>query len=77
MSNYVLVANGRLNMPQLEINVHGSRDENAIELSKLMVIQLTKAEYHAFVLYNVTNDSDHKRIARFAVEQPAPVVTVR
>lgn len=76
-SNFILVANGRLNMPQLEINVQGTKAENATELAKLMVVNLVKADYHTFVLYDVSKDEDHKQVARFAVEQPAPIVTVR
>jgi len=72
-SNFVLVARGAMNMPQLEISVHGSKPDNATELAKLMVVHLSRADYRSFELFDVSKE-DHVRIARLTVETPDPVV---
>jgi hypothetical protein len=74
-SNYVLIARGSMSMPQLEIDVQGSKSSNAIELAKLMVVHLAKAGYISFELFDIRTE-DHVRVARVMVETPDPIVRV-
>lgn len=70
---YVLLACGATNVPQLEINVAGSKDDNAKELAALMVKQLIKAGYHTFDLYDVSTTAS-RLVARLRVAVAEPEV---
>ena len=70
--DFVLVAEGGIGCPNLDISVFGGRDE-VEELAGKMAARLHLAGYVRFTLYDVR--AEHVAVQSYTVEQSAPVVT--
>ena len=75
--DYVLVATGNFLMQPIHHGIVTVNDKIAIEKCLERVKTLSKAGYFSFTLFDVKDESDHKQICIFRVEQPEPIVSVK
>jgi hypothetical protein len=77
LTKFILVASGSIITPKLDINVWEDFAPNARTTAEKMVAKLALAGYFQFTLYDVQDENNHKTIATFTVEVPAPVVSMK
>lgn len=75
--NTVLVAQGGITVPKLDIAIWANSNEQIKTQASAMAAQLSKAGYFNFTVFDLREDGGHVQLLTIKVETPAPVATIR